>query len=150
MNNQMSKRELKNKALHLANRPYTEETILDETTEGGNIFLIVHPELPGCMAQGLTVKEAQENLRDARFEYLLSLLKDGLPVPDPEPTRKLPAPHDTEFTTTSGLTQSDPIHEWFVTRPHGFMDDLTQAAQPLGRKRVAVVSLVEASSETLA
>jgi hypothetical protein len=35
------------------------------------------------MAQGKTPEEALHELDQARFEYILSLLEDGLPVPGP-------------------------------------------------------------------
>ena len=46
-------------------------------------FLALHPELPGCMAQGSTRQEALTNLRAARADYIQSLLDDQLPVPMP-------------------------------------------------------------------
>jgi predicted RNase H-like HicB family nuclease len=75
--------DLEKRAEKLANRPYTVEFMEDETTDGEPIFVVSHPELPGCMAQGETLHEALQELEDARKEYILSLLEDGLPVPQP-------------------------------------------------------------------
>lgn len=79
-------RQLEELARILAKRPYAMEIMRDETTGGDPIFLVTHPELPGCLAQGETIEEAQENLEDATYEYISSLLEDELPVPDPKLT----------------------------------------------------------------
>jgi predicted RNase H-like HicB family nuclease len=78
--------DLEQRAEELAARPYSVEIIHDETTTGEPIIVMSHPELPGCMAQGSTLKEAREELAEARKEYILSLLEDGLPVPGPATT----------------------------------------------------------------
>lgn len=70
----------------LADQPYSIEVTQDETTEGEPIFFVSHPELPGCFGQGETLEEAKLNLKEAAKEYILSLLEDGLSVPDfPKP-----------------------------------------------------------------
>lgn len=56
---------------------------LDETTDGQTCFVAWHPELPGCMAQGLTMDEAEKNLTDARELVIEHLYSDGLPIPKP-------------------------------------------------------------------
>ena len=70
-------------AVKLAERPYFEKIVLDETTDGEPIFVAYSPELEGCIAQGDTVEEARKNLSEARVDCIQSLLEDGLPVPDP-------------------------------------------------------------------
>lgn len=55
----------------------------DTTTNGGSIYVAIHPELEGCTSQGDTPQEALANLEDAREEYIKSLIEDGLPVPLP-------------------------------------------------------------------
>ncbi len=79
------KYDLGEKSRLLAKRSYIEEISKDETTDGHPVYLMSHPELPGCMTQGATIEEARENLQDARYEYILSLLEDGEPVPEPRP-----------------------------------------------------------------
>ena len=74
---------LAKQAKALAQRPYTEEVAKDELKDGTKVFLISIPELPGCMAHGLTIQEARASLKDARYEYILSLLEDGEDVPEP-------------------------------------------------------------------
>jgi predicted RNase H-like HicB family nuclease len=71
------------KAKRLASLPYTIVVEQDETTDGEPIYVLSHPELPGCIAQGENWEEASENLFDATYEYILSLLEDGLSVPEP-------------------------------------------------------------------
>ena len=42
------------------------------------------PDLPGCVAKGATVAEAEAQIREAILFHLESLREDGLPVPAPE------------------------------------------------------------------
>jgi len=42
------------------------------------------PDLPGCVATGASVKEAQSEIRKAIAFYIEGLLEDGLPVPKPK------------------------------------------------------------------
>jgi predicted RNase H-like HicB family nuclease len=41
------------------------------------------PDLPGCIATGRTVAEAEEQIREAITFHLDGLREDGLPVPEP-------------------------------------------------------------------
>jgi predicted RNase H-like HicB family nuclease len=41
------------------------------------------PDLPGCVATGATVAEAEELLREAIEVHIAGLREDGLPVPAP-------------------------------------------------------------------
>ncbi len=41
------------------------------------------PDLPGCIATGATVEEAEELLREAIEVHIAGLREDGLPVPAP-------------------------------------------------------------------
>ena len=41
------------------------------------------PDLPGCVATGLTVEETEREIRDAIGFHLEGLIEDGLPVPQP-------------------------------------------------------------------
>ena len=84
---------LKELARELAAQPYT--IAIEETTDDGPAFVMSHPELPGCMSHGFNLQDAKANLADARFEYILSLLEDGLPVPAPS--------EDVSPTTGTGV-----------------------------------------------
>jgi predicted RNase H-like HicB family nuclease len=41
------------------------------------------PDLPGCVATGATVEEAEQLLREAIEVHIAGLREDGLPVPAP-------------------------------------------------------------------
>jgi predicted RNase H-like HicB family nuclease len=41
------------------------------------------PDLPGCVATGKTVQEAEKLLRQAIELHVAGLREDGLPVPEP-------------------------------------------------------------------
>jgi predicted RNase H-like HicB family nuclease len=41
------------------------------------------PDLPGCVATGATVEEAEQLLREAIEVHVAGLREDGLPVPAP-------------------------------------------------------------------
>lgn len=51
-------------------------------------FTAVHPELPGCRGQGRTPAEAVSDLAAARYDYIASLIEDGLEVPLPQSANK--------------------------------------------------------------
>jgi len=41
------------------------------------------PDLPGCVATGVTVEETERNLREAIELHVAGMREDGLEVPDP-------------------------------------------------------------------
>ena len=41
------------------------------------------PDLPGCIAVGVTVEEARQTIREAIEFHLAGLREDGSPVPQP-------------------------------------------------------------------
>ncbi len=41
------------------------------------------PDLPGCVATGATVEEAESQIRDAIQFHIEGLQEDGTPVPEP-------------------------------------------------------------------
>jgi len=41
------------------------------------------PDLPGCVATGATVKEAERRIREAIEIHVAGLREDGLPIPKP-------------------------------------------------------------------
>lgn len=51
-------------------------------TAGSNFSAYV-PDLPGCIATGSTLKEAETQIREAIEFHLEGLRADGLPVPPP-------------------------------------------------------------------
>lgn len=57
----------------------TYTVIFERAQEGGYIAYV--PVLPGCVTQGETFEEAQENAKDAISGYLVVLREDGDEVP---------------------------------------------------------------------
>lgn len=47
----------------------------------GTNFSAYAPDLPGCVATGLTVEEAEREIREAIGFHLEGLKADGLPIP---------------------------------------------------------------------
>lgn len=41
------------------------------------------PDLPGCVATGVTREETEKNMYEAIEIHICGLLEDGLPVPEP-------------------------------------------------------------------
>jgi len=41
------------------------------------------PDLPGCVAAGDSVEEAEREIREAIRFHIEGLLEDGLPIPEP-------------------------------------------------------------------
>jgi antitoxin HicB len=67
----------------LSDRKYQTVIKLEEATDGSYCYIAYHPELPGCMSQGNTPQEAEENLREATQMVIEHLVSNNLPVPDP-------------------------------------------------------------------
>jgi predicted RNase H-like HicB family nuclease len=55
--------------------------IVVEKTE--NNYSAYVPDLPGCVATGFTIKEAESEIREAIQFHIEGLIEDGLPVPQP-------------------------------------------------------------------
>ncbi len=51
--------------------------------KAGNNFSAYVPDLPGCVATGSTVKEAEKEILEAIKFHIDGLREDGLPVPVP-------------------------------------------------------------------
>lgn len=120
-------RNLQDKARIVAAWPYTVRISRDETIDGQIVYLAMHPELPGCMAQGGNVKEATENLKEVAFEYILSLLEDRVPIPVPS----------GRLTKTTGYSISNT-----VTGSKSFLGILSETVQPCTRQEISTVELV--------
>lgn len=55
--------------------------IVIEKAEGNYSAYV--PDLPGCVATGRTVAEAEQSIREAIAFHIEGLREDGLPVPQP-------------------------------------------------------------------
>lgn len=79
----MTEETILEKAKKIASENYQIQVYLDETTDGGNIYVALNPELYGCLAQGETREEAIQNLYDFRVDYIAHLIENKLPIPKP-------------------------------------------------------------------
>lgn len=120
---------LRRKAEELAQEnAYSVQIEADQTTESETpIFLASIRELPGCMAQGVTVAEAMKNLAEVKIEFIESLLEDNLSVPVGIP-----------LTRTASLAEPDT--EEVIVGSQASMEDLAKASKPSYRRVVGEVS----------
>jgi antitoxin HicB len=58
--------------------------IIALSEEDGRGFLAIAPDLPGCMADGWTQREAIANLHDAIAEWIADARAMDRPVPEPK------------------------------------------------------------------
>lgn len=75
--------DIRSKAEELTKRPYLIMTSIEETTDGQPIHFARVFEMDGCFGQGATRDHAIADLRLAMADFIESLLKDELPVPEP-------------------------------------------------------------------
>ena len=54
--------------------------IIEKGSENYSAYV---PDLPGCVSTGLTVSEAEENIKEAILFHIDGLKEDGLPVSEP-------------------------------------------------------------------
>jgi predicted RNase H-like HicB family nuclease len=51
--------------------------------KAGSNYSAYVPDLPGCIATGLTVEETEAQIREAIEFHLEGMREDGLPIPEP-------------------------------------------------------------------
>ena len=51
--------------------------------KAGNNYSAYVPDLPGCVATGANVEEAEAQIREAIEFHLEGMREDGLPIPQP-------------------------------------------------------------------
>ena len=56
--------------------------IVEDKDEGG--YVISYPDLPGCITSGETIEEAVENATDAKKEWFIAALEDGVEIHEPD------------------------------------------------------------------
>lgn len=72
-----------NKTLnYYLNLNYTVEISKISEEDGGGYFISI-PLLQGCMSDGESLEEAYANIEEAKQEWLQSMLKRNLPIPEP-------------------------------------------------------------------
>jgi len=121
---------LENAAKKAASWPYTVKISKEECTDGQIRYLAAHPELIGCIAQGERAEEAMENLQEVTYEYILSLLEDGIPIPLPS----------SRLTGTRTGTTLSIIKEVILGEP--FSDTQPEVDQLCAGQEVVVVEEV--------
>lgn len=62
------------------NLPYKLE-ILPDLDEGG--YVASYPELPGCITVGDSIEDVARNAVDAKREWLIAALEDGIAINEP-------------------------------------------------------------------
>ena len=111
-------------------RTYSVQIAMDETTEDqAPIFFLTVRELPGCSAQGISLKEAFANLAEVKVDFIESLLEDGLPIPP-----------ELAMTTTSFAIEKPKVYDMTPAKDEGFEDDLGRMVRPSHRVHVGEVS----------
>lgn len=65
--------------------PYKMEVIEDKCEEVPS-YVIRFPELPGCLTSGENVEAAVRNAADAKENWLMAALEDGVDIPEPDAT----------------------------------------------------------------
>lgn len=84
--------DLLHQAEDLASRNYSMAVYIEKNDQGQTLYLAENPELYGCMAEGNSLEEAIENLRDARIDYIQTMLEDRIDVPEPAAGNNLNKP----------------------------------------------------------
>lgn len=56
--------------------------IVEDHEEGG--FVVMFPDLPGCMTCGETIEAAVTNAMDAKKAWLEAALEEGIEIPKPD------------------------------------------------------------------
>lgn len=51
--------------------------------KAANNYSAYVPDLPGCIATGRTIEEAEHEIREAIEFHIEGMIEDGLPVPQP-------------------------------------------------------------------
>lgn len=56
---------------------------IEVRTGSGGGYFVIHPDLDGCMAEGLLLEEAIANLADSRELWIEARLAGGYGIPEP-------------------------------------------------------------------
>ncbi len=52
--------------------------------QAGSNYSAYVPDLPGCVATGANIKDAENNIREAIRLHIAGMKEDGLPIPSPK------------------------------------------------------------------
>lgn len=56
--------------------------IVEDKDEGG--YVVSYPELPGCITCGETIESAIANAMDAKKEWLIAAMEEGIEISEPD------------------------------------------------------------------
>ncbi len=56
--------------------------IVEDRDEGG--FVVTYPDLPGCITCGETIEIAVANAADAKKEWLMAAIEEGINIQEPD------------------------------------------------------------------
>ncbi len=56
--------------------------IVEDKDEGG--YVVSYPELPGCITCGETIESAIANAMDAKKEWLIAAMEEGIEITEPD------------------------------------------------------------------
>lgn len=56
--------------------------IVEDKNEGG--FVVSYPDLPGCITCGDTIEKALKNAEDAKKEWFIAALEEGIEIQEPD------------------------------------------------------------------
>jgi predicted RNase H-like HicB family nuclease len=106
-------------AEELSNSGYVEIAFREKLTDSEYGYVALSPELNGCAVQGDTIKEARENLKLFRVDYIEHLLDHGLPVPEPaspsKPVELRRVMSSSDFVETEGDNAEQEVDHPAVT-----------------------------------
>lgn len=57
------------------------KVVVERNEDDEGYYTLTVPALPGCVTQGRTKEEALERVQEAILGHLVSLQKDGAPIP---------------------------------------------------------------------
>ena len=78
-------KKMRNKNLeYYMNLPYRMEIVKDPEEDG---YVIIFPELKGCLTSGYTIQEAIANAEDAKRTWLTACIEDDIEIPLPDSMR---------------------------------------------------------------
>lgn len=95
-------------AEQLAARKFFTVVNRERTEDGEHYYVAAHPDLPGCVADGQTPKEAKLELANARVDYFYFLLEDNLPTPGPR-TYEVPSQYKSVGAYSDTVLREQPI-----------------------------------------
>lgn len=56
--------------------------LVEDMDEGG--YAVSFPDLPGCLTCGDTIESAIQNAYDAKREWLIAAMEEGVEIPEPD------------------------------------------------------------------